>query len=90
MILKCRGSPFVLQITINWPDRWNTFLVHVDEQGTKVFCSGSDQALRSNDGYVDIKNFGGLNVLDLQVSIYRFSMADTSPLCYCLHLNSAP
>ena len=37
-------------------------------QGTKAFCSGGDQALRSKDGYADYENFGRLNVLDLQVN----------------------
>lgn len=39
-------------------------------QGTKAFCSGGDQALRSGDGYADFENFGRLNVLDLQVMIF--------------------
>lgn len=40
-------------------------------KGTKAFCSGGDQALRGKDGYVDSKNIGRLNVLDLQVQIRR-------------------
>ncbi|KAF6165306.1 hypothetical protein GIB67_042722 [Kingdonia uniflora] len=40
-------------------------------KGTKAFCSGGDQALRSKDGYSDFENFGRLNVLDLQVQIRR-------------------
>ncbi|KAF8378275.1 hypothetical protein HHK36_029614 [Tetracentron sinense] len=40
-------------------------------KGTKAFCSGGDQALRSADGYADYENFGRLNVLDLQVQIRR-------------------
>ncbi|XP_040373853.1 1,4-dihydroxy-2-naphthoyl-CoA synthase, peroxisomal isoform X2 [Rosa chinensis] len=39
-------------------------------KGTKAFCSGGDQALRSTDGYSDFENFGRLNVLDLQVAGY--------------------
>ncbi|GMY26244.1 1,4-dihydroxy-2-naphthoyl-CoA synthase, peroxisomal-like isoform X1 [Fagus crenata] len=39
-------------------------------KGTKAFCSGGDQALRTKDGYADEK-FGRLNVLDLQVQIRR-------------------
>jgi 1,4-dihydroxy-2-naphthoyl-CoA synthase len=60
----------------------------MDEQGTKAFCRGGDQALISNDGYVDFENFGRLNVLDLQVSVYCFSMVDTSPLLYwgCINI----
>jgi 1,4-dihydroxy-2-naphthoyl-CoA synthase len=42
--------------------------VHVNwKKGTRAFCSGGDQALRSSDGYADFENFGRLNVLDLQV-----------------------
>ncbi|OAY65582.1 1,4-dihydroxy-2-naphthoyl-CoA synthase, peroxisomal [Ananas comosus] len=40
-------------------------------KGTKAFCSGGDQALRSSDGYADFDSFGRLNVLDLQVQIRR-------------------
>ncbi|KAK3017111.1 hypothetical protein RJ639_006961 [Escallonia herrerae] len=40
-------------------------------KGNKAFCSGGDQALRSQDGYADFENFGRLNVLDLQVQIRR-------------------
>lgn len=40
-------------------------------KGTKAFCSGGDQALRSKEGYTDYENFGRLNVLDLQVQIRR-------------------
>ncbi|THG02024.1 hypothetical protein TEA_028604 [Camellia sinensis var. sinensis] len=39
-------------------------------KGTKAFCSGGDQALRSKDGYADYENFGRLNVLDLQVGSF--------------------
>ncbi|CAO2829434.1 unnamed protein product [Amaranthus hypochondriacus] len=40
-------------------------------KGTKAFCSGGDQAIRGKDGYIDSKNIGRLNVLDLQVQIRR-------------------
>ncbi|KAK7317622.1 hypothetical protein RJT34_02017 [Clitoria ternatea] len=40
-------------------------------KGTKAFCSGGDQALRTDDGYSDHENIGRLNVLDLQVQIRR-------------------
>ncbi|XP_020226622.1 1,4-dihydroxy-2-naphthoyl-CoA synthase, peroxisomal [Cajanus cajan] len=40
-------------------------------KGTKAFCSGGDQALRTEDGYSDHGNFSNLNVLDLQVQIRR-------------------
>jgi len=39
--------------------------------GTKAFCSGGDQRIRGDDGYVDPKGAGRLNVLDLQVQIRR-------------------
>lgn len=48
-------------------------------QGTKAFCSGGDQALRSKDGYADYENFGRLNVLDLQVH-YKFCFEVCSSL----------
>ncbi|XP_020969061.1 1,4-dihydroxy-2-naphthoyl-CoA synthase, peroxisomal-like [Arachis ipaensis] len=35
-------------------------------KGTKAFCSGGDQALRTADGYSDNEDIGSLNVLDLQ------------------------
>ncbi|CAJ1940147.1 unnamed protein product [Sphenostylis stenocarpa] len=40
-------------------------------KGTKAFCSGGDQALRTDDGYSDDGDFSNLNVLDLQVQIRR-------------------
>jgi naphthoate synthase len=39
--------------------------------GEKAFCSGGDQRIRGDDGYVDLKGVGRLNVLDLQVQIRR-------------------
>ncbi|WJX17663.1 1,4-dihydroxy-2-naphthoyl-CoA synthase [Trifolium repens] len=39
---------------------------------TNAFCSGGDQALRTEDGYSDHENISCLNVLDLQVQIRRF------------------
>ena len=39
--------------------------------GTEAFCSGGDQRIRGDDGYVDSKGTGRLNVLDLQVQIRR-------------------
>jgi naphthoate synthase len=39
--------------------------------GTEAFCSGGDQRIRGDDGYVDSKGVGRLNVLDLQVQIRR-------------------
>jgi naphthoate synthase len=38
-------------------------------EGTQAFCSGGDQRVRSEDGYVDQKGFAGLHVLDLQKQI---------------------
>ena len=39
--------------------------------GTEAFCSGGDQRIRGDDGYVDQAGVGRLNVLDLQVQIRR-------------------
>src|SRR6266704_3586371 len=40
-------------------------------EGTQAFCSGGDQRIRGDDGYVDDKGIGRLNVLDLQIQIRR-------------------
>jgi naphthoate synthase len=40
-------------------------------EGSDAFCSGGDQRIRGDDGYVDEKGIGRLNVLDLQVQIRR-------------------
>ncbi|XP_061365287.1 1,4-dihydroxy-2-naphthoyl-CoA synthase, peroxisomal isoform X3 [Gastrolobium bilobum] len=55
-------------------------------KGTEAFCSGGDQALRTEDGYSDYENIGRLNVLDLQVQIRRLpkpviAMVLSVPLC---------
>src|SRR5690348_6197772 len=39
--------------------------------GTEAFCSGGDQRVRGDDGYVDPKGVGRLNILDVQVQIRR-------------------
>ena len=39
--------------------------------GDKAFCSGGDQRIRGDNGYVDSHGVGRLNVLDLQVQIRR-------------------
>jgi naphthoate synthase len=39
--------------------------------GTEAFCSGGDQRVRGDDGYVDSKGIGRLNILDVQVQIRR-------------------
>jgi naphthoate synthase len=39
--------------------------------GTEAFCSGGDQRVRGDDGYVDATGTGRLNVLDLQIQIRR-------------------
>src|SRR5207247_641109 len=38
-------------------------------EGPEAFCSGGDQRIRGDDGYVDDQGIGRLNVLDLQVQI---------------------
>jgi naphthoate synthase len=40
-------------------------------EGTEAFCSGGDQRIRGDDGYVGADGVGRLNVLDLQVQIRR-------------------
>jgi naphthoate synthase len=40
-------------------------------EGPEAFCSGGDQRVRGDDGYVDDDGIGRLNVLDLQVQIRR-------------------
>jgi naphthoate synthase len=40
-------------------------------EGTEAFCSGGDQRIRGDDGYVDDQGIGRLNVLDLQIQIRR-------------------
>jgi naphthoate synthase len=40
-------------------------------EGPEAFCSGGDQRVRGDDGYVGDDGIGRLNVLDLQVQIRR-------------------
>jgi len=40
-------------------------------EGSEAFCSGGDQRIRGDDGYVGDDGVGRLNVLDLQVQIRR-------------------
>jgi naphthoate synthase len=40
-------------------------------RGPEAFCSGGDQRIRGDDGYVDEHGIGRLNVLDLQIQIRR-------------------
>jgi naphthoate synthase len=40
-------------------------------EGPDAFCSGGDQKIRGDDGYVDEQGIGRLNVLDLQIQIRR-------------------
>ncbi len=40
-------------------------------EGTDAFCSGGDQRIRGDDGYVGDDGVGRLNVLDFQVQIRR-------------------
>src|ERR1019366_8471031 len=39
--------------------------------GNKAFCSGGDQRIRGDDGYVDSHGVGRLNVLALQAQLRR-------------------
>ena len=43
-------------------------------EGPDAFCSGGDQKIRGDDGYVDERGIGRLNVLDLQIQIRRMPM----------------
>jgi len=40
-------------------------------EGPEAFSSGGDQVIRGDDGYVDERGIGRLNVLDLQIQIRR-------------------
>ena len=40
-------------------------------EGPEAFCSGGDQRIRGDDGYVGDDGIGRLNVLDLQIQIRR-------------------
>jgi naphthoate synthase len=40
-------------------------------EGSDAFSSGGDQRIRGDDGYVDERGIGRLNVLDLQIQIRR-------------------
>jgi naphthoate synthase len=40
-------------------------------EGSEAFCSGGDQRIRGDDGYVGDDGVGRLNVLDLQIQIRR-------------------
>ena len=40
-------------------------------EGPEAFCSGGDQRIRGDDGYVGPDGIGRLNVLDLQIAIRR-------------------
>jgi naphthoate synthase len=46
-------------------------VVIVTGEGTEAFSSGGDQRIRGDDGYVDERGIGRLNVLDLQIQIRR-------------------
>src|SRR5213079_1288007 len=42
-------------------------------EGPDAFCSGGDQRIRGDDGYVDDEGIGRLNVLDLQIQMRRLT-----------------
>jgi naphthoate synthase len=46
-------------------------IVILTGEGPDAFCSGGDQKIRGDDGYVDERGTGRLNVLDLQIQIRR-------------------
>jgi naphthoate synthase len=49
----------------------DTGVIILTGAGTDAFCSGGDQKVRGDDGYLDANGVGRLNVLDLQVQIRR-------------------
>ncbi|HEY2576683.1 MAG TPA: 1,4-dihydroxy-2-naphthoyl-CoA synthase [Streptosporangiaceae bacterium] len=49
----------------------DTGVIILTGAGTEAFCSGGDQKIRGDDGYLDSHGIGRLNVLDLQVQIRR-------------------
>lgn len=49
----------------------NIGVIVLTGEGSDAFCSGGDQTVRGEDGYVDEHGIGRLNVLDLQVQIRR-------------------
>jgi naphthoate synthase len=49
----------------------STGVIILTGAGDQAFCSGGDQKIRGDDGYVDSHGVGRLNVLDLQVQIRR-------------------
>ena len=49
----------------------DTGVIILTGAGTDAFCSGGDQKIRGDDGYLDSQGVGRLNVLDLQVQIRR-------------------
>ncbi|MEN9923157.1 MAG: hypothetical protein RIS09_671 [Actinomycetota bacterium] len=57
-------------------DDINVGVIILTGQGDLAFCSGGDQMIRGDDGYIGAdevakKNIGRLNVLDLQIAIRR-------------------
>jgi naphthoate synthase len=57
-------------------DDVNVGVIILTGQGDLAFCSGGDQMIRGDDGYIGAdevaqKNIGRLNVLDLQIAIRR-------------------
>ena len=48
-----------------------TGVIILTGEGPDAFCSGGDQRIRGDDGYVDEHGIGRLNVLDLQIQIRR-------------------
>src|SRR4029079_489344 len=53
------------------PDDSTVGVVVLTGEGPDAFCSGGDQKIRGDDGYVDEKGIGRLNVLDFQIQIRR-------------------
>jgi naphthoate synthase len=52
-------------------DDRETGVIVLTGEGPLAFCSGGDQRIRGDDGYVGDDGIGRLNVLDLQIQIRR-------------------
>ena len=52
-------------LSVHWTERWP--ILGGAGEGQKAFCSGGDQSVRGQGGYVGADQLPRLNVLDLQV-----------------------
>jgi len=63
----------IAKITINRPEVQNAFrpiyMIVLTGEGDKAFCSGGDQQVKGEGGYIDEQGIPRLNVLDVQRKI---------------------